>query len=56
MGEEQQAKQALLALVCANQFKPLDPPVADAQADAAQAAASGVRRDEESYKELHAGP
>ena len=27
MGEEQQAKQALLALVCANKYKPLDPPV-----------------------------
>lgn len=26
MGEDQQAKQALLALVCANKFKPLDPP------------------------------
>jgi cellulose synthase operon protein C len=25
MGEEQQAKQTLLALVCANKFKPLDP-------------------------------
>jgi tetratricopeptide (TPR) repeat protein len=28
MGEDQQAKQALLALVCANKFKPLDPPAA----------------------------
>ena len=27
MGEEQQAKQALLALVCSNRFKPLDTPV-----------------------------
>ena len=27
MGEDQQAKQALLALVCANKYKPLDPPV-----------------------------
>ena len=27
MGEEQQAKQALLALVCANRYKPLDTPV-----------------------------
>ncbi len=26
MGEEQQAKQALLALVCSNKFRPLDPP------------------------------
>jgi tetratricopeptide (TPR) repeat protein len=26
MGEDQAAKQALLALVCANKFKPLDPP------------------------------
>ncbi|HMF40284.1 MAG TPA: tetratricopeptide repeat protein, partial [Polyangia bacterium] len=26
MGEDQQAKQALLALVCANKYKPLDPP------------------------------
>lgn len=26
MGEEMQAKQALLALVCVNKFKPLDPP------------------------------
>ena len=30
MGEEQQAKQALLALVCANKFKPLDHAGADA--------------------------
>jgi tetratricopeptide (TPR) repeat protein len=28
MGEDQQAKQALLALVCANKYKPLDPPPA----------------------------
>ena len=27
MGEEQQAKQALLALVCSNRYKPLDTPV-----------------------------
>jgi cellulose synthase operon protein C len=27
MGEDQQAKQALLALVCANKYKPLDTPV-----------------------------
>jgi tetratricopeptide (TPR) repeat protein len=27
MGEDQQAKQALLALVCVNKYKPLDPPV-----------------------------
>ena len=36
MGEEQQAKQALLALVCANKYKPLDPP-AQAPSRAGQA-------------------
>ncbi|HEX3694649.1 MAG TPA: tetratricopeptide repeat protein [Polyangia bacterium] len=39
MGQEAEAKQALLALVCENQFKPLDPP------------ANQTKGDEQSYKD-----
>ena len=55
MGEEQQAKQALLALVCSNRFKPLDTPVADAEAGAARAGRPRRRR-RGLLQGVHAGP
>ena len=50
MGEEQQAKQALLALVCSNRFKPLDHAGPDAK-PAPRAPARSRGGDEEFYKE-----
>jgi hypothetical protein len=49
MGEEQQAKQALLALVCSNRFKPLDTPVPTPKPAPRGPGAPGG--DEEFYKE-----
>ena len=45
MGQEPQARQALLALVCANQYKPLDPPAALPTGDAPYKECTAVRKD-----------
>ena len=45
MGQEPQARQALLSLVCANQYKPLDPPAALASGDDAYKDCTPVRKD-----------
>ncbi len=50
MGEEQQAKQALLALVCSNRFKPLDTPVPTPK-PSPRAGAAANAADEDFYKE-----
>jgi tetratricopeptide (TPR) repeat protein len=50
MGEEQQAKQALLALVCSNRYKPLDTPVPTPK-PAPRAPGAVPAGDEEFYKE-----
>ena len=45
MGQEPQARQALLSLVCANQYKPLDPPAALPSGDDAYRDCTPVRKD-----------
>ena len=45
MGEEAQARQALLALVCSNQYKPLDPPSAPPPGDDPYGDCSPVKKD-----------
>ena len=45
MGEEPQARQALLALACANQYKPLDPPAALPVGDDPYRDCTPVRKD-----------
>ena len=45
MGQEPQARQALLALVCANQYKPLDPPAGLPQGDDPYKECTPVRKD-----------
>jgi cellulose synthase operon protein C len=45
MGQEPQARQALLALVCANQYKPLDPPSALPSGDDPYRECTPVRKD-----------
>jgi TolA-binding protein len=49
MGEDQQAKQALLALVCANKFKPLDLPT-PAPRPTARAGSAKAADDDEVYR------
>ncbi len=44
MGEEGQAKQALLALVCSNEFKPLDPPAKESRPARRRPAAEAARK------------
>jgi TolA-binding protein len=51
MGEDQQAKQALLALVCSNRFKPLDTPVPTPKPSPRAPGASANAADEDFYKE-----
>jgi len=51
MGEEQQAKQALLALVCSNRFKPLDTPVPTPKPTPRRPGEQPPASDEEFYKE-----
>ena len=51
MGEDQQAKQALLALVCSNRFKPLDTPVPTPKPSPRAPGAAARAADEEFYKE-----
>ena len=53
MGQEAEGRQALLALTCANQYKPLDPPAAADEGAATSAAAA--RRRPTPYKRLPAG-
>ena len=50
MGEDQQAKQALLALVCSNRYKPLDTPVPTPK-PAPRVPGSSATSDEDFYKE-----
>ncbi|MEO8214053.1 MAG: tetratricopeptide repeat protein, partial [Myxococcales bacterium] len=45
MGQEPQARQTLLALVCANQYKPLDPPAAVPSGDNPYGDCTPVRKD-----------
>lgn len=45
MGQEPQARQALLALVCANQYRPLDPPASIPTGDDPYAQCTPVRKD-----------
>jgi len=45
MGEEAQAKQALLALTCSNQYKPLDPPAPPPPGDDPYKDCTPVRKD-----------
>lgn len=45
MGEEAQAKQALLALTCSNQYKPLDPPAPPPPGDDPYRDCTPVRKD-----------
>jgi tetratricopeptide (TPR) repeat protein len=51
MGEEMQAKQALLALVCSNRYKPLDTPVPTPKAAPRAPGAPPPAGDEEFYKQ-----
>ncbi|HEX3902575.1 MAG TPA: tetratricopeptide repeat protein [Polyangia bacterium] len=53
MGEDAQAKQALLALVCANKYKPLDPPApppAPVKIAAKGSTTGNTSTDDEAYK------
>jgi len=45
MGQESQARQALLALVCANQYKPLDPPASNPTGEDPYRECTPVRKD-----------
>jgi len=45
MGEEAQARQALLALTCSNQYKPLDPPAAPPSGEDPYKDCTPVRKD-----------